>query len=546
MKFVKAYLDIIKHNMLLLFCVAMSGIILTCLSSVSPFISSRFLDDLLSQMSSGVLLKYAIIYASLCLGQIAFNYVTTIVKSLLNCHMSQQLIRKVLLHLYQIPYSFLLGKDISSLTQKIYGDSQSVVGFIVETGAQIVNNIAMILISAYLLIRIHPLIFLVILGGLAIYVLLYLLLKNILYSTSFNQKEAVLSYFSQIFEQLQDNRFMKLFNLYDFFDKRLQKSFDELLKTTIKTQNVSYVFSGTTTFITTLSRSVLLILGGLLLLQKEISIGNFTALLSYFTLMSNSVNYFLSMGQSYILVKVSHGRLQDILQYPAENDSSSEKICDKSITSIQLVNVRLELNNKIIFCEFSHRFEKGKIYCIWGINGSGKTSIANILSGLYSNLYEGRIIINDQSDLSDFDISWYRSNIITYSMQNPLAIKGTVYENLTLGCPNSFQKDCIDELVQGFHLFDPDNTSGRTLSYQYEIDDSGKNVSGGELQKIQLIRSFLRRTDIYIFDEPTNSLDNCSKRFFVSCLQKLRENSIVILITHDSDIKEICDDTILF
>lgn len=148
--------------------------------------------------------------------------------------------------------------------------------------------------------------------------------------------------------------------------------------------------------------------------------------------------------------------------------------------------------------------------------------------------------------MSDLNILWYRSNKVTYSLQIPFAIKGTVYENLTLGCPNDIDKNYIDRLVHGFHLFDPDVMSGRTLSYQYKIYDLGKNVSGGELQKIQLIRSFLRRTDIYIFDEPTNSLDNDSKMFFMNCLHDLKKESIVIVVTHDSDLKDMCDSIISF
>lgn len=545
MKFFKEYSKIIKHNILLLFCVATSGIILTCLSSITPYISSKFLDDLLTQMSSQILFKYAIIYAVLCIGQIAISYITTLIKSVLNCRMSQELIRKVLLHLSQIPFSFFFGKDVSSLTQKIYGDSQSVVAFIVENVAQIVNNIVMIVISAYLLIRIHPLVFLVISGGIIIYIILYLSLKNILYSVSYNQKEELLSYFSHIFEQLQNNKFIKLFNLYDFFDDRLQNSYKILFKTTLKSQKVSYIFSGTTTFVTTLSRSALLILGGFLLLKNEISVGNFTALLSYFTLMSSSVNYFLSMGQSYVLVKVSHGRLQEIMNYPTENNAIMT-ILEEPLTSIQLIDVKLKLNDKYIIQKLSYRFERGKIYCFWGINGTGKSTAANIISGLYTNLYEGNIFINDHYTMSDLNILWYRSNKVTYSLQIPLAIKGTVYENLTLGCPNDIDKNYIDRLVHGFHLFDPDVMSGRTLSYQYEIYDLGKNVSGGELQKIQLIRSFLRRTDIYIFDEPTNSLDNDSKMFFMNCLHDLKKESIVIVVTHDSDLKDMCDSIISF
>lgn len=545
MNLIKKYFSLIMNKVLLLGVVVVCGIILTCMSSATPYVSSSFLDDLLSQMSTSVLYWYALIYAGLCIGQIIINYIITIVKSILNCQFSQLIIQKVLFHLSQVPTSFYFGKDISSLAQKIYGDSQSIASFIVETVAQIINNIAMVFISSYLIIKIHPLIFLVILCGFTVYIILYLLIKKVLYISSYDQKESVLSYFSYIFEQLQNNRFIKLFNFYDYFDKQLQHSFGNLQCTTIRSQKVAYTFSGTTTFITTVSRAVLLIIGGFLLLKDQISVGNFTALLSYFTLMSNSINYFLSFGQSYILVKVSDTRLQEILDYPIEG-KSDDTVFEEKIRTIQLVNVGLKFDNKCVLQGLSYKFETGKIYGFCGINGSGKSTTANILCGLYNDLYTGEIFINENYIMSKVNAQWFRNNKITYAMQDPLIIKNSIFENITLGCSTNVSKEYIEKLVRGFRLFEPDNVSGRTLSYQYMIDDLGKNISGGELQKIQLIRCLLRNTDVYVFDEPTNSLDEESKKFLINRLLILRNHSIVILVTHDEGLKSICDDVIEF
>lgn len=73
------------------------------------------------------------------------------------------------------------------------------------------------------------------------------------------------------------------------------------------------------------------------------------------------------------------------------------------------------------------------------------------------------------------------------------------------------------------------------------IHELNSNVSGGEGQKINLIREFLRNRDVMIFDEPTAFLDSESKKNFISYLMKLKSNHIIIMISHDNDIMEYAD-----
>ncbi|EOU2094141.1 ATP-binding cassette domain-containing protein [Clostridium perfringens] len=78
------------------------------------------------------------------------------------------------------------------------------------------------------------------------------------------------------------------------------------------------------------------------------------------------------------------------------------------------------------------------------------------------------------------------------------------------------------------------------------ISMNGKNISGGEMQKISLIRSFIDDKDILIYDEPTSYLDINSKAYFLEYLSKIKESkkSIIIIITHDDDLKQISDELI--
>ena len=138
------------------------------------------------------------------------------------------------------------------------------------------------------------------------------------------------------------------------------------------------------------------------------------------------------------------------------------------------------------------------------------------------------------------DLYDLRKNHISYVDQSPILINSTVKENLCLNNIVSLTK--LKKCLQGFKLIDINDDVEKFLSKN--INELNSNVSGGEAQKICIIRELIRNKEIMIFDEPTSKLDSESKIYFINKIKKIKKDHIII-ITHDSEmIKSIGENII--
>ena len=199
----------------------------------------------------------------------------------------------------------------------------------------------------------------------------------------------------------------------------------------------------------------------------------------------------------------------------------------------------LEVNNlnkgyfKKIISHFSYRFEKGKIYCITGPSGCGKTTLLSILSGTKIN-YIGDIFFNNQaiSNLSN-----YSFNHVSYvSQKYQLFDILTALENVLLPL------EMIDENINKY------KHKATMLFKQFNvisvINEKVKNLSGGEKQRVAIIRSLLKPFDILLLDEPTSALDETSTNLFFDILNSIKKDKIIIMVSHNIDIINKSDEIV--
>ena len=201
--------------------------------------------------------------------------------------------------------------------------------------------------------------------------------------------------------------------------------------------------------------------------------------------------------------------------------------------SIEIKNLNFLYNESYVFKNFNYRFEKGKVYCIVGRNGSGKSTLLNLINGLYIDDLVGAINY-DNISIKDLDMYYMRQNIIGVTEQEPLLLKGTIKDNLILN-NNNVDFELLENLIDCFGIRNIiDNV----------LDEKNSTVSGGEKQKISLIRLLLKQPQILILDEPTSALDKDSIEEFKKIVISLKLEKIIIIVTHDKEIIDISDEVL--
>ena len=221
---------------------------------------------------------------------------------------------------------------------------------------------------------------------------------------------------------------------------------------------------------------------------------------------------------------------------PNSNLEYKKDICD-SVEELSINNITYgyDEDNKI-FENASINFKKNTVNVIIGRSGEGKTTFFNILSGLIK-FNEGKILINNIFNLSELNKDNYLSKI-AYVSQNPYIINDTIENNININLEkidfNKFKKATKLSLVDDF-------ISKENLNYQTILEENGRNFSQGQLQRISLARAIYRSPDVYLFDESTSALDEENQKKIIENIKLIKENSIVIVISHRLEILEIAD-----
>ena len=205
------------------------------------------------------------------------------------------------------------------------------------------------------------------------------------------------------------------------------------------------------------------------------------------------------------------------------------------LLEVKKINKSFEINNQKIkiLNNLSFNIDYNEIVSIYGASGSGKSTLLNIISGL---LYfdSGEIIFNQEFISKDFDFVKFRKNDLGIVFQEDYLLKEfTVIENIML--PNIIaghskgeaQKKAID-LLKRFNLLSIKDRYSNTLS-------------GGEKQRVSILRSIINNPKLILADEPTGSIDESNKEKIFSLFQNIIEeySSSILIATHDNNVSKI-------
>ncbi len=249
----------------------------------------------------------------------------------------------------------------------------------------------------------------------------------------------------------------------------------------------------------------------------------------------NIQNYYIKIinWKRYFESKKFHDSL--LKDFSDNQSNKKQKISDISEILIEKLNVSYE--DKSIIKDFNIDLKTPFCLKLEGKNGSGKTTLVRAIVGLIK-LDTGNIKFNkfniDQLDKKNL------SNKICILDKNPLIIKGSFLDNIKLNPKSIFKKEEIMKFINNFELSDIFNENNLENKI---IQESGKNLSQGQMQKIAIIRSLLNQFEVFILDEGLSNIDEDNEKKIMNYLIQLyNEKKIsLILISHKSNFDRYFD-----
>ena len=268
-------------------------------------------------------------------------------------------------------------------------------------------------------------------------------------------------------------------------------------------------------------------------LNNSIMVGNFITFINLTNKLETSIS---SITSSYFLVfsdSLYCKNILDFFQFIDNNTSTpTNGLALSEISRVELRNLSFKYPNSKNYClkNINYTFELGKIYTLVGENGSGKSTLIKLISGLYDE-FEGDVLVNGIS-LKKFDSMAYQRKISVVS-QDYINYEFNVGMNIGL---DKFDENDYSNVKRAAEQSGADQFINKLKNgYLQQLGnwfDNGVQLSGGQWQKLAISRGLYREADMYIFDEPTASLDPSSEFAFLQNFLDKFKNKIALFVTH--------------
>ena len=178
---------------------------------------------------------------------------------------------------------------------------------------------------------------------------------------------------------------------------------------------------------------------------------------------------------------------------------------------------------------FSLTIRAGEKVALVGRSGSGKSTIANMILGMYDPT-AGAVLV-DGRPVHEYDPTWFYGSCVSAVSQMPRLMRGTFEENLTLGLQgrgftlDELEAACKKANAHDFIVNSPDG-------YMTEVGNEGGKLSGGQKQRVAIARTLLRDPSILVLDEATSALDAESEHLVQQAIERAMEGRTVLMIAH--------------
>ncbi|WP_300570183.1 ABC transporter ATP-binding protein [Flavobacterium sp.] len=329
-------------------------------------------------------------------------------------------------------------------------------------------------------------------------------------------------------ESLSGLKVVKSYNAEPLFKTRFKDSVNRLLKLSNSIGNKNNLASPMSEFMGILTIAVLLWYGGNLVLVDKTLEGSL--FLVYMLLAYNILTPAKAISKASYAVKNGLAAAQRVFEVLETENTITNK--DNAIIKntfedkVEIKNINFRYEEENVLKNFSLEVPKGKTVALVGQSGSGKSTIANLLTRFY-DVQEGNIYI-DGVDIKDMNLQSLRG-LMGLVTQDSILFNDTIKNNILIGKENATDDEIIEALkIANAYEFVKDLPNG----IETNIGDAGNKLSGGQKQRLSIARAVLKNPPIMILDEATSALDTESEKFVQIALENMMQNRTSIVIAH--------------
>lgn len=506
--------------------------IISSIGLANTYLMSQILDVLSQGATKHMVVNFIIIFIIVQSVKALVTYIFQYIVMKYNMKISNSLVKMIVNRLHGVKILSVKKYDSVYLAERLDSDTMLITNFVISSLPSICMNIIILLLVFNLVVLIELKYGIILACICGLYILLYLLFKNGLYIKMLNYRNAKSRYLQSINEQIAFIDYVQIHVIYRAFLKRLEKYYDVFYKKGILLQKNSNLYVLVQSVIYLVGFSLVIYFAGTDLANGRITVGQFTIIFTYMGIALSNTNLILTFGQTYQNTKTSYNRIKELYQLELREDGLLKK---ETVNFIEAKDISYIFENGNGLNKISADFQKGKRYLICGSNGAGKTTFINILIRQYKSL-SGDIFI-DNINIKKINYEQLRLNCFSVMNQEQKFPSVSVVEYINLSNNTEYStREIIDRLI----MKDMYNIA---MDIHEVLEKETQNInmlSGGEKQKVELVKTILKDADVYFFDEPTAHLDQESRDEYYQYLKK-QKDKIIVVVSHNSQERQYFD-----
>lgn len=520
-----------NYKKILLLSLTMT-IISTIMEVAAPIVMGSILNHVQSAMTSQTSLdfNYVLQTALLLTALYIFLALSKIVVERLLVRLSQSLIKimrtEVSEKIKKVPLSFFDQHSTGDLLSRITNDVEAIGRNVQLSVSQIVNSMLMFVGIIIMMVFISPILFLVFF----ITVPLNILATKIIMGRSqkyFRAKsERLGAMVGYVEENFTGTDLIKAYNYQDQSNEEFKAFNDRLFDVSYRASFMAGILNPVMTFIGNVAYVLIAIVGGLLVVNGTIMVGDVLAFMQYSQNIRRPIDVIAEMANTLQETIASSNRVFQFLDAPEEVENTSHRI-EGPIEEIKLDHIGFEYEQgQPVIRDLTLTVQQGETVAIVGHTGAGKTTLVNLLLRFY-DVTRNQILING------IDIRTVpRDNLRSFFgmvLQDTWLTQGTVYDNILYGKVDAKEDEVIQASKQAHaHHFIETLPNG----YRTVLNEDATNISQGQRQLLTIARAFVSDPDILILDEATSSVDTRTEQLIQQAMANLMKGRTNFVIAH--------------
>ena len=504
------------------------SVLLSIIGSIFQLIVPLFTQNIVDNFSEVIKNKYYIIvFVFIFLLSSILNGLSIYLLTRLGENIIYSLTNKVWNHILRLKTSFFDKNSNGELLSRIIDDTKSINSFITEIIPSFFPSIIVLFGSIFFLFMLDWETALIALISIPMYVILIIPISNVMQKLSYKTQLETAKVSGVIAHVLSKIKLVKLSNSINKEFRQTNSYLRNIYYLGVKEGVINSIVVPLSTLIMLVSMGGVLGFGGYRVASGATSPGTLIALIFYMTQLTDPIEKISSLFTGYKKTIGASQRLSEILSEEKENlQNNNLNILNSVDLSFNNVSFSYDENNHV-FTNLSFTIPKNKITAIVGPSGSGKTTILNLISRLYE-IQSGSIKYGTNS-IYDYSLVNWRKNL-GYVMQNSGVLNRTVKSNITYSLQET---PCIEDIIYYSKLASThDFIMKLPNDYNTLIGEKGINLSGGEKQRLDIARNFIKTPGILLLDEATSNLDSESEHKIQESIKNVSNDRTTIIVAH--------------